>query len=143
MEILLLWVLFAVFSGVIADSKRRNVIAWALIGLFFGPFGLIVGLLPSQGEGASNPQLGTLTACKKCKEPIQYNAKICKHCGTGFPYLPEPARSHVAFISDQYIKGATPLAIAAALEKQNIRPANSKETWDVSDIQNIIRDHVA
>jgi hypothetical protein len=143
LEVLLLLVLFAIFSGVIARSKKRNELGWALIGLLFGPFGLIVGFLPAQEENTSGLGVRKLTACKQCREPIQYNARVCKHCGIRFPYLSEPARSHVNFISDLYIKGATPSDIAATLNKQSIRPANAKVTWDVEDIENIIRDHIA
>ena len=46
MEILILWLLFAVFSGAIASSKNRSFVGWFLIGFLFGPFGLLVAAFP-------------------------------------------------------------------------------------------------
>jgi hypothetical protein len=46
MEIVLLWLLFAIFSGALASSKNRTFIGWFLIGLLFGPFGLLVAAFP-------------------------------------------------------------------------------------------------
>ena len=48
MEIILLWFLFGVFSAVIASSKNRSVIVWGFVGFMFGPFGLLVGLMPKE-----------------------------------------------------------------------------------------------
>jgi len=39
-------VCFAVFSSKLAESKQRNTASWFLVGLFLGPFGLTVGLMP-------------------------------------------------------------------------------------------------
>ena len=41
------WLLCAVFSAVLARSKGRSG-AWFFVGLLFGPFGLLVGLMPEQ-----------------------------------------------------------------------------------------------
>lgn len=41
----LIWILFGIFSAIIANNKNRSVVAWFFVGLFFGPFGLIVGFL--------------------------------------------------------------------------------------------------
>lgn len=45
MGYLVVWLLFGIFSAVIASNKNRSVVTWFLVGLFLGPFGLIVGLL--------------------------------------------------------------------------------------------------
>ena len=59
MEYIVLWLLFAVFSAVIASAKNKSAVGWFLIGLFFGPFGLVVGLLPSGNKKAtSNSDVG-------------------------------------------------------------------------------------
>lgn len=54
MEYIVLWLLFAVFSAVIASAKNKSAVGWFLIGLFFGPFGLVVGLLPSESQKATS-----------------------------------------------------------------------------------------
>ena len=46
MEIVIFWILFGVFSAMIASGKNRSGALWFFIGLLFGPFGLLVGLLP-------------------------------------------------------------------------------------------------
>lgn len=45
--IYLLWILFPIFSALIASSKGRSGGNWFFIGLLFGPFGLLVGLMPA------------------------------------------------------------------------------------------------
>jgi hypothetical protein len=50
MELIVLWLLFATFSAVLASGKGRSCLGWFLCGLIFGPFGLLVGLLPSRGR---------------------------------------------------------------------------------------------
>jgi len=42
---MILWLLFAIFSAMIASSKGRSSLSWFFIGLLFGPFGLLVGLM--------------------------------------------------------------------------------------------------
>lgn len=53
MELLVLAILFSIFSGCIAGSRNRNPLAWALVGLCLGPFGLLVGLMPVKGPHGS------------------------------------------------------------------------------------------
>lgn len=45
MEIVLLWFFFALVSAVLASGKNRSATSWFLVGLLFGPFGLIVGFM--------------------------------------------------------------------------------------------------
>lgn len=55
MGMVLIWLLFAIFSAVIASNKGRSGVGWFLIGLLFGPFGLIVGFLsPLNNNNSSN-----------------------------------------------------------------------------------------
>ena len=62
MEYIFIWLLFAIFSAVIASSKNKSTVGWFLIGLLFGPFGLVVGLLPSGSKKAtSTSNLGDFT----------------------------------------------------------------------------------
>jgi hypothetical protein len=43
----ILWLLFGIFSAVIASNKGRSGIGWFFVGVFFGPFGLLVAVLPA------------------------------------------------------------------------------------------------
>jgi hypothetical protein len=143
MELVLLWILFAVFSGVIANAKKREVFLWVLVGLFFGPFGLIVGFLPPKEDDLRKASNQQNTRCKKCQELIKFNAKVCRHCGAHFPYLSEPARSHVELIEQYYVKGDSPAAIAEALNSKGIQPATKKSSWVEADISQIIVVHIS
>ena len=46
MEFVLLWLVFAVFAMIGAGQKNRFGVGWFLVGLLFGPFGLLVYLMP-------------------------------------------------------------------------------------------------
>jgi len=48
MEIVALLFLFAVFSAALAAAKNRSAFGWLLLGLLFGPFGLLVAFFPSK-----------------------------------------------------------------------------------------------
>ncbi|GAB0149563.1 MULTISPECIES: zinc ribbon domain-containing protein [unclassified Marichromatium] len=143
MALLMLWVLFPVFSGVIASARGRDVLGWGLVGLLFGPFGLVVGLLPSL---APRPARGALAprsiACSQCREPIAFDARRCKHCGTRYPYLQEPARSQVALIADRYAASRAPAAIAEEMNRKGMHPADRRARWAPADIEAIIEHHV-
>lgn len=42
MELVLIWIVFAVICGVVAKNKGRSVGGWVVAGLFFGIFALVV-----------------------------------------------------------------------------------------------------
>lgn len=44
--LLLLWILFGFFSSALAAHKNRSAVGWFLMGVIFGPFGLLVALFP-------------------------------------------------------------------------------------------------
>ena len=50
MELLFIWLLFAVFAGALAAKKGRSPIVWGFLGLLFGPFGLVVVFFPETDE---------------------------------------------------------------------------------------------
>ena len=79
MEILCLWLLFALFSAWIAGKKGRSSFAWFLIGFLFGPFGLLVAFAPSIHNQQPTPK--THLKCPECAEFVLKEAKVCKHCG--------------------------------------------------------------
>jgi hypothetical protein len=43
----LLAFLFGIFSGAIASARGRSGLGWFFMGLFFGPFGLLVAFFPA------------------------------------------------------------------------------------------------
>jgi hypothetical protein len=46
MEFVVLWLLLAIFSALLAFYKNRSPLGWFLVGLLFGPFGFLVGAFP-------------------------------------------------------------------------------------------------
>jgi len=46
LDMFFLLLLFAIFSAIIASSRGRSAFGWFFIGLFTGPFGLLVAALP-------------------------------------------------------------------------------------------------
>jgi len=42
MELVLLWLVFAVFATIGATQKIRSGVGWFFVGLLLGPFGLLV-----------------------------------------------------------------------------------------------------
>ncbi|WP_374514716.1 hypothetical protein [Niveibacterium sp.] len=140
MELLALALLFAVFSAVIASNKGRSAAAWFFVGLLFGPFGLIVGLLQARNATpeAKQPQ----RACLKCGEMILMTAKICKHCGAKYPLVDEPMRTHIELIERYFVQGLDPEVVAERLTGAGIACARGGGAWDADTVKYIIGTHV-
>ena len=67
----LVWIVCALL-GAIIGSRKGEAGSGFLIGLVFGPLGVLFALLSS----------GNRKPCPHCKEPIQKKAEICPHCRT-------------------------------------------------------------
>lgn len=154
MTILILMALFAIFSAILANTKHRSVFGWGAIGLLFGPFGLLVVALPALPDprmqfveqaqiAPQSPivQQVQTRSCPDCREPIRYDARVCRHCGLRYPYLQEPARSQVAVIAELHRQGRSTLEIIAELDGHGVHPPVAA-TWTTEMIDAIVRDHV-
>jgi hypothetical protein len=71
MEFVLLWLVCAVIAAAIGGRKGEAGSGF-LIGLVFGPLGILFALLSS----------GNRVPCPHCKEMIHKKAKICPQCRT-------------------------------------------------------------
>ncbi len=99
MEIILIWLVCAVVTAIIASAKGRFGFGWFFVGLLLGIFGLIlIACLPSKNpvrvayappEPAAK-QFKPLfvedntKACPDCGESVLKVANVCKHCGFRF-----------------------------------------------------------
>jgi len=78
MELVFLWLGCAVAATWIGVAKGRSGLAWAMLGLLFGLFALIVvACLPRRIQG---PAPETHVKCPDCKELVLREARVCKHC---------------------------------------------------------------
>lgn len=101
MELLFIWLLFGIITAVVASNKGRSGFGWFLIGVLFGPFGLILALVISKDVDAiekADLRSGKLKKCHHCAELVKREAVKCRHCGEAIdsdtaPYLSQADRA--------------------------------------------------
>jgi len=68
MELMLLWLLFGLTAGLIASNKGANFVLWFVLGLLFGPFGVLFSLFAGGKR------------CPHCLSKIHKDATRCPQC---------------------------------------------------------------
>ena len=92
MELLFIWLLFGIFSAILASNKGRSGCGWFVVGILFGPFGLLVGLMSPVEKGATDPDPVADEAdddgngeegfpCPRCQRTIYQDVETCPWCG--------------------------------------------------------------
>ena len=79
-------------SAIVAGTKHREPSGWFLLGLVFGPFGLLAAIGASKLEDVTirDTRLGYKTSmkiCGYCAEPVRSEATRCSHCTSTLPAL--------------------------------------------------------
>ncbi len=104
MEVGIIWLIFTIPVGVLANAKNRSVISWVALSFFFSPLvGIILLCLPELPEVVSvlaeTPSEEELLEaeskkCPACAESVKLEAIKCRFCGEEFD--PGEVESQVA-----------------------------------------------
>lgn len=73
--IALLWIVQAIAVGAIANQRRRNPLAWALLAIVTSPF--VAAILLVAAPIDKRPRV----ECLNCGEMVITDAKVCHFCG--------------------------------------------------------------
>jgi double zinc ribbon protein len=65
-----LWLVFAITTAVVANSRGASGCLWFLIGALLGPIGLVLAVIVAKPDGR----------CPFCREAIDSRAVRCPHC---------------------------------------------------------------
>ena len=71
--IIIFWLFCGIIAGMIGSKKGQGCLSF-LVGILFGPFGIIIALLSK----------GKRRTCPYCKELVNEDAVICKYCRNSF-----------------------------------------------------------
>jgi hypothetical protein len=83
MELIVIQLVFAILTALIAYFKNYSGLLWFVLGLFFPAIALIVIVFFKEKLTAENapPTLETHFKCPECRELVRKDALKCKHCG--------------------------------------------------------------
>ncbi|WP_194469049.1 hypothetical protein [Bradyrhizobium sp. CCBAU 51753] len=87
MELIFIWMIFAIIVAVAANSRGRNGAGWFALAVIISPllaFILLVAMparTSNSGPTWMEKHEGKVRTCPFCAEYIQPKAIVCKHCG--------------------------------------------------------------
>ena len=69
MPFVMIWLLCGIVAAMIGQKKGEGCMAF-IIGVLFGPFGILFALLSK----------GNRVTCPHCRETVHKDATVCPHC---------------------------------------------------------------
>lgn len=85
-----IWLVCAIVGAVICEGKGRSVAIGLVMGLVFGPVGLIICAVLSADEEVLEERAleqGKVKMCPACAEAVKPDANVCRYCGHRFEEL--------------------------------------------------------
>lgn len=96
-DVIIVWFLCGIIAGFIGHWRRVGFVLHCLIGVLFGPIGILTAFLfrPTDEERyRSNATSSGLKKCPYCAEFVKFEAKLCKHCKSSLPNTVANEQSH-------------------------------------------------
>ncbi|CAM5280125.1 zinc ribbon domain-containing protein [Sphingobium scionense] len=86
MEFVIVWLVCGGIAAMIASSKGGSGPIGFVVGLLFGPFGIIAAFFMGNEQKADAAKIaaGDSKKCPRCAELVKPDALVCKHCGHEF-----------------------------------------------------------
>lgn len=87
MEIIVLALILGFIPAAVAQSKGRNFVAWYVYGVLLWIVAIIhILVLPPNTKELERRALadGTMKRCSACAETVNFEARVCRHCGRVF-----------------------------------------------------------
>jgi hypothetical protein len=92
MELLVVWLGFAIGVGAWASARGRSGFGWFLLAVLLSPllaaFFLLIAGPQNENVEAQAIASGSARKCPFCAELIRHEAIVCKHCGRDVPASP-------------------------------------------------------